>query len=355
MIRKLMIQVASVFFCFVAAVIADAKTPDSRLKSYKIFVILDTVDEWSAGVRDGFIATMNKKLAAKGIKAEYTSFNTQINTSYLPEILKAIEDGNPDLICTINYPSAFADNNIAKRFKDPIYRFVSMNPIPVETGLIQSWEKPGGNITGVSVFLQQNSALRLMKKIDPRVRKMVFVSWDAMTEVNAWYERELRRACREERIELVDFIRVSCIEDEYEIFKKYDSMGPEYFAMEGITAFVHRDGTPANANIEMPEFIRKNIKRLQFVTFDETSIKTCVIGGVCVIWYDIGAQLAEKGAMILDGKNPGDMPWDYPRKYNILLNIKKAKDSGIRIPLDLINAAYRVYTDYNGSFAGKGK
>jgi len=57
----------------------------------------------------------------------------------------------------------------------------------------------------------------------------------------------------------------------------------------------------------------------------------------------------------LQGENPGDIPWDYPRKYNIILNKKRAEDLGIIIPQEVINASYRIYTDYKGNFIGQRK
>jgi putative ABC transport system substrate-binding protein len=63
--------------------------------------------------------------------------------------------------------------------------------------------------------------------------------------------------------------------------------------------------------------------------------------------------MAEKGVRIINGENPGDIPWDYPRKYNIIVNLQRAKDLGIEIPQEVISAAYRIYTDYEGNFVGQ--
>jgi putative ABC transport system substrate-binding protein len=72
-----------------------------------------------------------------------------------------------------------------------------------------------------------------------------------------------------------------------------------------------------------------------------------------VIWTDIGDQAADKAMQILQGTAPGDLPWEYPRKYNLVFNLQAAKDRGITIPPALISSAYRVYTDYKGNFVGQ--
>ena len=46
------------------------------------------------------------------------------------------------------------------------------------------------------------------------------------------------------------------------------------------------------------------------------------------------------------------MSWDYPRKYNLLFNKKRSDFLGLTIPENLLSASYRVYTDYEGNYAG---
>ncbi|MDP3178652.1 MAG: ABC transporter substrate binding protein, partial [Spirochaetaceae bacterium] len=100
------------------------------------------------------------------------------------------------------------------------------------------------------------------------------------------------------------------------------------------------------------DFMRTKMN-IPLIAYDENQVIGEAVAGCCVIWSDIGAQAAEKGMLVLGGKNPGDMPWEYPRKYNILLNLAAAKRLGIAMPQSLINAAYRVYTDFEGHYAGQ--
>ena len=322
-------------------------------REYNIYIVTDTVDDWSTGIMDGFKESLDRFLAGNAARARYTVFDTQLRPETAPGIISAIRSGKPDLICVVNYPSGFADSVITKQLPEPEYRFVSENALPIEIGLISDWARPGGNVTGVGVFLQQNSQIRLMKRINPDVRKLAFFSWSALEPVNLWFEREITRAAREEGIELVEFRRVANAEEEFEFLREYDAKSHEYFVMGGVSAFVHADGTPADMTVEEPAFIQEHIDNLQMISYDETTISTGYLAGASVIWRDIGAQLAEKGARILQGTNPGDIPWEFPRRYNIILNLKTASRIGITFPQSLIGAAYRVYTDYEGSFVGQ--
>jgi len=322
-------------------------------KNYKVYIVLDTIDIWSKDIRDGAKRTLDDRLAAAGAKAVYTEFDTKVDSAEVPAIIQAIKTGKPDIIIMAVYPDGFADTQIAAKLPQLEFRFVSADPIPVQTGLIKSWAKPGGNVTGVGVFLQYNSQLRLAKTINPRFKKLVFYTWDAMAQLNDWFELELRQACKEEGVELVEFRRVKNIEEEYALFREVDKRGSEYFMMVGISSFVDKDGNAVDANQLEPKFIRENIRRAMFMSYDESATRLGgAVAGAVVIWSDIGAQLAEKALQILDGANPGDIPWAYPRKYNLVFNLQAAKLIGIELPMNLLGAAYRIYTDFSGTFTG---
>lgn len=321
-------------------------------REYRIVIVMDTIDDWSSGIRDGFKETMDSILLKYDAKAVYEIYDTELDEKKAAGILETVKVAKPDLICAINYPTVFADLMISSKLTGPEYKIVSENCIPVQSKIINSWEKPGGNITGVGVFVQMNSPIRLMKKLDPKRNKLVFYSWDAVSILNEWFREEITRAAKEENIQLLEFKEVKSQEDTFRFFKKYANK-KDTFIIGGISAFVHEDGTDANDKDEVRWF-RENMK-IPYISYDETAISDGLMAGTSVIWYDIGAQLAEKSELILKGVNPGDIAWDYPRKYNIILNKKRASELKIEIPQEIISAAYRIYTDYNGKFVGQDK
>lgn len=324
-------------------------------KDFKVIVVMDTVGAWAVGIRDGFVETLNKQLIAAGAKAEYQFFDTKLDVKTIPEIQAAIDKTKPDLICTINYPTVFADKQITLKPGNAAYKFVSENCIPIQSGLIKDLRKPGGNVTGVGVFIQMNSMIRLAKMINPRVKKLAVYSWDAMKEVNEWFEAEFSRACKEEGIEFSEFRRVSNLEDAIAFAREYEKKGDDYFLAEGIGVGVRRDGTRPDASAIYAAYAASGLKRVMYLSYDEAPIKSSgyKLAGTAVIWYDIGAQLAEKGFKVLGGTKPGDIPWDYPRKFNIVLNKAVAERLGYAFPANLLSAAYRVYTDLEGNFIGQ--
>ena len=119
-----------------------------------------------------------------------------------------------------------------------------------------------------------------------------------------------------------------------------------------VSAWVHKDGSFADMMKEETGFYRSEMRIPEF-TVEETSVEVNSLAGTCIIWDDIGRQLGDKGLRVLKGENPGDIAWDYPRKYNIMVNLAEAKRLGIAIPKQVLDAAYRVFTDYDGNFIGK--
>jgi putative ABC transport system substrate-binding protein len=195
--------------------------------------------------------------------------------------------------------------------------------------------------------------IKLAKAVNPQAKKLVFFSWDAMKQINEWFKGEIEAACRAEKVELADFKLLPSIEDELQYLAGVEKLGREHFVIGGISAWVHRDGTYADLMIEEGDFIRTKNKRFPIYGYDEASIRAGYLGGTCIVWYDIGAQLGEKGFRVLKGEDPGSIPWDYPRKFNLMFNLKAAERIGMKIPQNLLGAAYRIYTDYDGNFIGK--
>lgn len=323
-------------------------------KEYKIYIVSDDDQKDKfVDLRNGFTESLDKLLSAAGAKAMYTVFDTKSNKANVPVIIKAIQDGQPDLIAVINSSGVFADTNITLKLSDPKYKFVSENCIPVQSGVARTWEKPGGNVTGVGVFTQFSSIIKLAQNINPMYKKVIFWTWESVKPLNEYFEAEIKAACKATGVELVEFKRLASAEDQFEFLAEMDKKGSEYFTIGGVSAWVHRDGSPANMTVEEPAWAIKNLKHLAVFSYDEAGIKLYMPAGACVVWFDLGAQMADKAIKILGGVNPGELSWSYPRKYNVMLNLAGAKLIGLQIPEKTVGGAYRVYTDFNGNFAGQ--
>jgi putative ABC transport system substrate-binding protein len=345
-----------VLFAGLCGLLVIASLSALEKKEYKVIIVSDTLSAWAVGIQNGFKETLDKQMAEDGAKASYQVFDTKLDPKTIPDIQAAIDKTKPDLICTINYPTVFADNQITKNPANAGYKFVSENCIPIQSGLIKDIKNPGGNVTGVGVFTRMNSMIRLAKLINPQVKKMAVNSWAAMTQVNEWFEAEFKRACKDEGLEFVEFRRVANFEESVQFMVDYDQKGREYLIADGIGSFLHKDGSKVDVAAEYPK-TRQLLKNVLYLGYDEELIKSSgfKVAATAVIWNDIGAQLADQAIKVLNGTKPGDLPWEYPRKFNTVYNLAVAKNMGYTIPQNLISAAYRVYTDLEGNYVGQGK
>jgi len=65
---------------------------------------------------------------------------------------------------------------------------------------------------------------------------------------------------------------------------------------------------------------------------DPDSVRKGAVATVGPSYYDIGRKAGEKGAQILGGKNPKDIPSEYPTAYDYIINTKAAELMGLKIP-----------------------
>ncbi|MFA6506567.1 MAG: ABC transporter substrate binding protein, partial [Treponemataceae bacterium] len=211
-------------FATVLAAAPDlSATPQSgpAKTEYRVFIVIDGLRQKFVDVQTGFQDSLSQSLASEGAAVRYTVFDTKADPATVPGIIKAIEDGKPDLICVINNSSVFADTNITRKLTDPRFNFVTENCMPVQSGVAKSWQKPGGNVTGVGVFVQFNSMIRLARTINPRIKKWAFASWKAVKELNEFLETEVRAAAKAEGVELIEFRRLADAEEEIDFYKNY--------------------------------------------------------------------------------------------------------------------------------------
>lgn len=335
---------------------------ETEKKTYEVIILYggnvprDSFDTLVDGFKTAVSDLIKKQADEINIELIYTNMNedrTTLEVDKTQEIISKIKNTEPDFILAVNTAKLEVDTNYVKVLKDPKFKFVSLNPIPVLSGLIDSWEKPGGNVTGVGVFIQFSSPIRLMKKINPRFNKVVAYSWDKVGPMNDWFIEEVTRSCKQENVELVEFKIIKSYEEEFEIIKKYDKKDGNVFIIPCISARVDKNNKPVDMSKMLPDFLKANIKHTPLSCFDESLIKNAAFIGASNNWYDIGVQMAELGIEIVNGKNPGEIPWEYPRIYNVIINLKRAKDLNLEIPSEVISGAYKVYTDYEGNFVGQ--
>ena len=116
-------------------------------------------------------------LKENNISADYHVHIAQGNMATATQIGYQIMGEKPDLILTISTPTSQACVQALKKsphMQNTPLVFTAVTD-PVEAGLVQSLDKPGANITGVSDMLPMAEHLSMVKTFLPDLKKLGFL------------------------------------------------------------------------------------------------------------------------------------------------------------------------------------
>ena len=226
----------------------------------------------------------------------------------LPKLAAELVALKVDVIVAIYTPCALAAQRSTREI--PIV-IVSGNPI--ETGLVPSLSRPGGNITGVSLIAAEldGKCVEFFRDMFPSVRRVAALG-SAADPISKLFLEQVQLAGRTTNIEIAPAIMVR---------------GPgEIGAKEGAGAVVVQ-GSLASKNTA--ELALKH--GLPAATVPRSFAE---VGGLMSYGAD-GPDSFRRGALfvvkILQGGKPADMPVEQPTKFELVINLKTAKALGLTI------------------------
>lgn len=76
--------------------------------------------------------------------------------------------------------------------------------------------------------------------------------------------------------------------------------------------------------------------KIPTITHLEDLVEKGVLMGVCADSYDMGQDAGAKAVEILKGAKPSSLPIDFPKKFNVILNIKTAQKGQLQIPVEFM-------------------
>lgn len=235
---------------------------------------------------------------------------------------KLVNDGN-DLILAIATPAAQAVAQ-ATADKQDLPVLITAVTDPVDAGLVQSSEAPGGNITGTSDLSPVKQQMELLKKLVPAAKKVGFLY--ASSEANSVFQINLAREAAEELgLETQDFT-VSSTNDLQQVVQ---SMVGKVDAVYSPTDNTIAAGMPAVA-----EIAKQN--KLPVIVGEAGMVENGGLASYSLDYYELGKITAAMAVRILKGEaKPADMPIEYQTEFNLQLNQETADAIGITVPDDL--------------------
>jgi putative ABC transport system substrate-binding protein len=248
----------------------------------------------------------------------------------LPELARELAAWGPHVFVAASNQGVEAARAATRRI--PI---VMLNVgAPVESGLVTSLARPGGNVTGVAFQGPETSgkAFETLREALPALRRLacLYESEHAMPAMRHYVERSVRDA-RAMGVEL-SLIPVQGAEALEAALERVRRERPD-----GL--FVALTGVLSNERARVIAFAARE-KIPAIYTSDVATREGGLMSHSAVIdhWRD-GADYVDR---ILRGTRPADLPVQLPVRYELVINLAAARALGLAIPLPLLSRADRV-------------
>jgi ABC-type uncharacterized transport system substrate-binding protein len=250
----------------------------------------------------------------------------------LPELAAELVRLEVDIVVVAGGPTPIrAARNATKTI--PIV-MVGAGTDPVEAGLVESLARPGGNVTGITNLITElgGKRLELFKEAVPKVAR-VAVLYDAANPANVLeVKKVLPVAARALGLSIQPW-EVRGTDDFDRVFAALSKQRPDGLYVPG--------GPLTNANQKrIVGFALKS--RLPSVYNRREEIEA---GGLMSYGADLAdsyRRVAYYVDKILKGAKPADLPVEQPTKFELVINLKTAKQIGVTIPQSLLYRADKV-------------
>ena len=234
-----------------------------------------------------------------------------------------------DVIFTSSTPGALAAKNATKTI--PIV-FTNVGD-PVANGLVASLARPGGNITGLSTLAPELSGkgLELLKETIPKLSRVAVV-WnpDNPGKTSSFNETEAAAQALRLQLQSLEVRGPNDVEPAFQAAKK-ERAG---------ALIVLRDVVVSSQITRILELALKN--HMPAIYGDRGFVDAGGLMSYGPNIDDLFRRAATYVDKILKGTKPADLPIERPSKFELVINLKTAKQIGLTIPPNLLARADKV-------------
>jgi putative ABC transport system substrate-binding protein len=246
----------------------------------------------------------------------------------LDEIAAEFVQVKVDLIVT----SSTNDSIVMKRVAPQIPIVFAVSGDPVGYGLVASLARPGGNVTGLSIQSPDSAGKRiqLLREIVPGLHRLTTLANPSSPNVELEVT-ELQAAARTFDLDVAtaEIRRIADVDSTFESLKsRADAL---YVIADPLV----------NANRVLIATLALGARMPMMCGFRE------LVEAGCLMSYgpnlpDLYRRAAEFADKILRGAKASDIPVEQPTKFDLVINLKTAKELGLTVPPGLLAMADEV-------------
>lgn len=240
-------------------------------------------------------------------------------------------DGKADVLVAVSTPVATALRRVTQT--TPIIAYIAVDP--VTAGFAKSLAHPGGNVTGVAFLAPELNAKRveLLHEIAPSARRIAAIAGKTSTAANSPGNLA---ALEQAGARLGIAVETLVIEDPARLAERLNP-----------TRLAGYDGI-----VLLPDIVFSS-RATELVAALSASGKPAVYterhfveaGGLISLGPDLVAgykRIAAQVDRVLKGTKPGDIPFERPRTFELLVNLRAARADRIDVPESIIVRADEV-------------
>jgi len=296
---------------------------------------------WHVGMLETTAATLNATnldafkqalrqlgyIEGQNLIVEYRSGDGHIER--FPQLAAELVRLNVDIIITRGTPAALA----AKKATATIPIVMAAIGEPVETGMVASLARPGGNVTGLSAFVTELTAKRIeiMREVIPQLSRMALIDNMANRSVPAQWD-ETKRAAFALGIQpqLYDVRKAEDIERAFSsaIAQRVNALS------------VGNDSVVIANRIQVVQLAAKH--RLPAIYATRDFVDAGGLLSYAAHYPDLYRRAAAYVDKIFKGAKPADLPIEQPTRIELIINGRAAKALGVEIPPGLLLRADEV-------------
>jgi putative ABC transport system substrate-binding protein len=280
------------------------------------------VEALRGGLRDlGYVEGKNIVIEFRGAEGKLDR---------VPAIVRELVQLKVDVLVLPILPAIRAARQATKTI--PIVIVTNLDP--VAGGIVQSLARPGGNLTGVATLQRDLSGkrLELLSELVPRISR-VGILFDADGAMSAIGLKDYEAAARGLKIQLQSLAVHG---------SNLDLDGAFQAAAKGrASAVITITDAPLLRNSNrIANLAIKN--RLPSMYEGRTWVDAGGLISYAADDIDAYRRAATYVDKILKGAKPADLPIEQPRQFELVINLKTAKQIGLTIPANVLARADRV-------------
>jgi len=273
--------------------------------------------------RKGFLDALkdNGYEADKNLTIEYLS--AQGEQSNLNSIAQKFATSKHDLILAIATPSAQAMASATTEI--PI--LITAVTDPVDAKLVDSMEKPGGNVTGTTDMNPIKEQIDLLLQLVPNAKSVgvIYNAGEANSEVQVKIVEEVAAPLNIE-------IKKATVTSSADVLQAAQSLVGKVDAI-----YVPTDNTVVSAAQSVIQVANEN--KIPIIAGESSVVEAGGLGTIGINYERLGYQTGEMAVRVLNGANPADMPIESQKDFEIVLNQEAIDILGINVPDDLKSKA----------------